>query len=165
MAKAGNNTEASRRDQYKDYLKSELEAAAMYKFMALSEKDSDKAKIFENLVEAEMRHASRWAEKLGLDPSNLKPAKADIKVKFFQLAGKLLGTKRLLPWLARGEAKEINVYASDPEARDIATEERLHARALREMTSGQDALTALRAENRPPLSSSTHKPPARRRKC
>ena len=147
MAKAGNNTEASRRDQYKDYLKSELEAAAMYKFMALSEKDSDKAKIFENLVEAEMRHASRWAEKLGLDPSKLEPAKAEIKVKFFQLAVKLFGTSRLLPWLVRVEAKEIGIYASDPEARDIAAEERLHARALREMNSGQDALAALRAEH------------------
>ncbi len=152
MAKTGNNAGASQLDRYKVYLKSELEAAAMYRFMARAEKDSNRARIFENLVEAEMRHASRWAEKLGLDPSNLEPAKADIKVKLFQLAVKLLGTKRLLPWLMRGEAKEINTYASDPEARDIATEERLHARALREMTSGQDALTALRSEHALPFS-------------
>lgn len=154
MAKAGNKTGTSQLDRYKDYLKSELEAAAMYKFMARAEKDPNRAKVFENLIQAEMRHASRWAEKLGLDPSKLEPAKADIRVKFFQLAVKLFGTKRLLPWLVRGEAKEINIYASDPEARDIATEERLHARALREMTSGQDALAAMRAEHALPFSDS-----------
>ena len=152
MAKTGNNTEASKRGRYKGYLKSELEAAAMYQFMAQFEKDSTKAKIFEELVEAEMRHASRWAEKLELDTANLKPANADIGVNFFRLAVKLLGTKRLLSWLVRVEAKEINIYASDPEARDIAEEERLHARTLREMNSGQDTLAALRAEHTLPFS-------------
>ena len=134
-------------ERYKRYLEAELEAAAMYRSMAEVESNPGRAQIFGRLAEAEMRHASRWAEKLGMDPSTLEPA-SGIKVRLFQQAARLFGTSRVVPWLVRGEAKDIRAYASDPEARDIAREERHHARLLREMVNGPDALATIRAEGR-----------------
>ena len=78
--------------RYRQYLDTELEAAAMYSVMAAAEKDPDRALVFEKLVESEMRHASRWAEKLGLDPSSLSLERTGWKLRLLRLATKMLGT-------------------------------------------------------------------------
>ena len=56
-----------RKKQYESYLDAELEAAAMYEVLAEIEDNPERATIFRELVTAEMRHAARWAEKLGID--------------------------------------------------------------------------------------------------
>ena len=137
----------SRQATYRRYLKAELEAAAMYRLMAAVEQDGDRSKIFEELFDAEMRHASRWAEKLDIDPSNLEPTSAGLKLRAYRLGACLFGTARMVPLLVRGEAKDIAAYAADPEARDFAVEERRHARALRGLSGGLDGLEAMRAES------------------
>ena len=126
----------SREATYKEYLKEELEAAAMYRVLAAAERDPDRSKIFEDLVEAELRHASRWAEKLDMDVSSLEPAPDDLRLRIFKLVTRLIGTTRVVPWLVRTEAKEISAYAADPEAADLVPEERRHAQVLTDMTSG-----------------------------
>ena len=120
-----------REGQYREYLKSELAAAAVYSALADTERDPGRAEVFRKLVDAEMRHAARWAEKLGMDPAGLEPGALSFKVRLVQLVAKLIGTGRVVPVLLRGEAKEVKVYAADPEARDIVLEERQHARTLR----------------------------------
>lgn len=137
----------SKESRYREYLKAELEAAAMYRMMAEADRDSGRAEIFQRLAAAEMRHASRWAERLGMDPSELKPRAGGLKLRSFQLMARTLGTRRLLPWLVREEAKDIAVYASDPEARDLAMEERRHSRILTEMAVGSDPMAILRGES------------------
>jgi len=135
--------------RYRGYLKAELEAAAMYRALAEIErgKDSDKAEIFDELVESEMRHAGRWAEKLGLDSSELQPTRNSLKVRLYKLGARLFGTNRIIPILVRGEASDIDAYAGDPEAHDLVQEERHHARLLKEMGSnGSTPLDALRSE-------------------
>lgn len=132
--------------QYRDYLKAELEAAAMYRAMAEIEPDPAKSEVFTKLVEAEMRHASRWAEKLGMDPSELQPAGGGFKLGVYRKSASMFGTSRVIPWLLRGEAKDVAAYASDPEAKDFAAEERRHAMALRQMADGVDPMEALRGE-------------------
>ena len=87
--------------------------------------------MFQQLVQAELRHAARWAEKLGMDPASLEPSASKTKIGLIKLAARTLGIGKVLPVLVRGEAREIAAYASDPEARDIADEERHHARVLR----------------------------------
>ena len=117
--------------RYREYLKAELEAAAMYRALAGAERDPDRAAAFTGLMEGELRHASRWAEKLGLDPGSVQPASAGLRVMAYQMAARVLGTTRLIPRLLRGEAEEIDRYSADPEAADLAPEERQHARVLR----------------------------------
>ena len=135
-----NRLDSDKTERYRSYLKAELGAAAVYTAMAQAEKDPKRAEVFERLVQAEMRHASRWAERLGLDSSSLRPADAGLKLRVLQLAAKILGTGRIVPWLLRGEAKDVSAYAADPEARDLAVEERRHARVLRELSGGGDGL-------------------------
>jgi VIT1/CCC1 family predicted Fe2+/Mn2+ transporter len=135
----------SKTSLYREYLNAELEAAAAYSAMAEAEKDPNRAKVFEKLVEAEMRHASRWAEKLGMDVSRLEPATTGWRLWLIRSSAKLVGTKRVIPWLLRGEVKEINAYASDPEARDLVGEERRHVRLLTELTDNRDPLAAMRS--------------------
>ncbi|HAL48523.1 MAG TPA: rubrerythrin family protein [Dehalococcoidia bacterium] len=130
---------ASDEKRYKGYLKAELEAAAMYGALADTEGDEYRSEAFRELVQAEMRHASRWAEKLGIDPTTLKPAGRGPRVRAYQTIAKLFGSSIVIPWLVRGEAKDINKYAVDPEATDLVPDERQHARVLRAMSTGSSS--------------------------
>ena len=139
-------TKSSSEGRYRSYLKAELEAAAMYGAMAEVEKDSSRAEIFEKLAQAEMRHAARWAQKLEIDASTLVPQRPDSRIRLYKLVARFMGTNRLIPWLLKGEAKDIEAYAADPEAQDILLDERKHARTLRELAQGSDPLAWVRAE-------------------
>ena len=139
------NKDRARQTQYRQYLKSELEAAAIYAALAGAERDVDRADVFERLVQAEMRHAARWAEKLGIDTDSLKPKGSGLKLHLVRWTAKSFGIDRVLPILVREEAKEIGAYASDPEAHDIAREERQHARVLRGLADGRGPSGTTRA--------------------
>ena len=143
------NDRPSKESRYREYLKAELEAAGLYRAMAEVEKDSGRAEVFERLVSAEMRHASRWAERLGMDPTGLEPKAAGLRLRALRVIARVAGTRRLVPWLVRGEGKEIDAYASDPEARDLVAEEKRHARVLSEMAVGEGGRAAVRAEASP----------------
>ncbi len=125
----------SRTDEkrYEGYLKAELEAAAVYSALADTEADPQRARIFNELVEAELRHASRWAGKLGRGTTGLAPSALGVKGRLIKIAAGLFGTNRVLPILLRGEDKDIDMYAADPEAVDLVPEEQAHARILDEM--------------------------------
>lgn len=127
-----------RQRQYRQYLQAELEAAAVYEELAKRESDLHRAEVFQTLVAAEMRHASRWAGKLG-EPLPTGPGRLGQSKRLLLSMARVLGTKRVLPMLLQGEAKDIRAYASDPEAGDIAKEERHHARLLRTLSEGAPA--------------------------
>ena len=133
--------------RYQEYLRTELEAAAMYRAMAQIERDPKRAQVFEKLVEAEMRHATRWAEKLGMDVATLEPMGGAVRLSILRLAARLFGTGKVVPWMVRGEDREIDAYAADPEAQDLVGEERRHARVLKQMTDSKDTLAAMRRES------------------
>ena len=139
---------ADSNERYRRYLETELDAAAMYGAMARVERDRKRSDVFQRLVDAEMEHARLWAEKLGLDPERIEPSAPGLRLRLFQAAALALGTSRIVPWLTRGELKELEMYASDPEARGLVSEERYHARILRELVGSGDSLEALRAERR-----------------
>ena len=131
---------------YRAYLKGELKAAAVYIAMADVDKDTERAEVFRRLAQAEMRHASRWAEKLGMEPSTLAPSHGGIGFLLLRWAARRFGTIRMIPFLLRGESRDINAYASDPEAGDFAKEERTHGRTLRGLTGNGDSTDAVRSE-------------------
>ena len=131
-----NGEDGARRKQYQEYLDSELEAAAIYSALAETEPDPERAQIFRDLVGLEMRHASRWAEKLRIDPESIEPLRPGAKVWLMKLIARSFGTSKVLPFLLRTEAKEVSAYAADPEARDLVPEERQHSRLLRGLAGG-----------------------------
>lgn len=131
--------------RYEEYLKSELEAAAVYQVLANAEEDTVRRDVFEKLMNSELVHAGRWAEKLGQDASAVQPSASILKLGSFGLAARLFGTKRVVPWLVRFETKEVAAYAADPEAVDLVREERDHSRVLNQLANGNDPLAAIRA--------------------
>ncbi|MBI4282262.1 MAG: VIT1/CCC1 transporter family protein [Chloroflexi bacterium] len=140
-------TDSQRVTMYRMYLEGELEAAAMYEAMAKAEADPQRAEVFRQLVQAEMRHASRWAQKLGIDQATLAPARGGIRLRSLSWAARRFGTHRVVPLLLRGESKDIGNYSLDSEAYDLAKEERNHGRILRGLTGDNDPLETIRAES------------------
>ena len=136
MDRMDTDKKISRSDEkrYEGYLKAELEAAAVYSALADTEADPQRARIFNELVEAELRHASRWAGKLGRGTAGLAPSALGVKGRLIKMAAGLFGTNRVLPILLRGENKDIDMYAADPEAADLVGEEQDHARILHGMS-------------------------------
>ena len=126
--------------RYREYMEAELEAAAMYSALAEVEGDPDRAGIFRDLAEAELRHAGRWAGKLGISLAGVRPPPLGMRGRLMRLGARVFGTRRVLPLLLRIEAKETNAYAADPEARDLVMEERKHTRVLRGMTTEGQAI-------------------------
>ena len=59
--------------RYEEYLEAELEAAAVYRVLADAEEDEGRRDIFEELRASEMKHAGRWAEKLGMSAAEVEP--------------------------------------------------------------------------------------------
>ena len=135
----------ARIEQYREYLKAELDAAAVYSVLANVDGDKTRAEVFQQLVESEMRHAARWAEKLGMDPLGLEPQGSGLKLLLVRWVAGLFGTSRIVPILLRTEAREVSAYAADPEARDLVKEERQHARLLRGLRGDSDSEGGLRA--------------------
>ncbi len=105
----------------------------MYTALAEAERDPERAQIFRDLVEIEMRHAAKWAAMLGLDPASLDPGRRGLKPRLLKLGASVFGTNRVLPVLLRLEADEIKAYAGDPEAADILDEELDHTAKLAAM--------------------------------
>ncbi len=125
--------ERATQQKYRDYLDSELEAVHMYTALAEAERDPERAQIFRDLVDIEMRHAAKWADKLGIDPASLDPGRRGLKPRLLKLGAAVFGTNRVLPVLLRLEADEIDAYAGDPEAADILDEELDHTAKLAAM--------------------------------
>ena len=138
----------TRRRKYRDYLDSELEAVHMYTALTEAERDPERADIFRQLVEIEMRHAAKWAEKLGIDPATLEPGRRGLKPRLLKLGATIFGTGRVLPVLLRLEAAEMDAYAGDPEAADILEEERRHTATIAAMSDGGVSGAILSTERR-----------------
>ena len=122
---------APNEERYRSYLKAELEDAAMYTALAGVDSDQRRGEVFQELRDADLRHAGVWAEKLGLPTPTLDDTKLDLKGRLIIWAARVFGVSKVMPFLLREEATHIRAYGLDPEARDIAREERQHSRLLR----------------------------------
>lgn len=120
-------------------MRSELEAAATYQALARAERDDARASAFLSLMEGELRQAAHWADKLGMDAAAVRPSSRGVRIFLYGVAARLFGTNRVIPWLLRSEARELRMYSAEPEARELAPEEREHARVLRTLGSDGEA--------------------------
>ena len=123
--------EFARRKQYRYYLESELEAATLYSALADLEWDNARGEVFNRLARAEMLHATRWAEKLGVDPQDLEPKPLGVQGSLMKIGAKFFGTRRMLSLLLRFETKEVKIHSTDPETESVLGQGRRHSRVLR----------------------------------
>ena len=120
-------------NRYKEYLRSEIEAASMYKILAQFETDPEKSEIFKQLSQSEIKHAQHWSEKLGNPTTEVTLQTSTPKLIYIRMVCSLFGPKKILPWLARIEAKEIGAYVHEVEGQELLEEEKNHARILSKM--------------------------------
>ena len=108
----------------------------MYSILAETDSNKNRADIFTQLAESEIKHAKHWAELLSMDTSQLNLKKYTPKLIFVRLVCRFSGPDRILPWLAEIEAREIDAYTNDPEGQSLIPEEKRHARVLSEISHG-----------------------------
>ena len=117
-------------NRYKEYLRSEIEAASMYKILAQFETDPEKSEIFEQLSQSEIKHAQHWSEKLGNTTTDITLQTSTPKLIYIRMVCSLFGPKKILPWLARIEDKEIGAYLHEVEGQELLEEEKNQSRIL-----------------------------------
>ena len=122
-----------RQRQYRRYFQAELEMAALYKALADRANDGHRRQVLNELATWEVRHAAKWAEKLGIPTPQHPPTHLTLRHRILLLAADVVGLRRVLPFLLRGEADEIRAYSKDPEATELIPEERRHAGMLRKL--------------------------------
>lgn len=123
----------SKPDRYRKYLDAELEAMALYSGLADAEIDTQRAEIFRELAGVEKRHAKRWADKLGLTPEDLERYRPGFRIRMLHYLARRFNTRRVMSLVLRIEKADTEMYAGDPEAEDIISEERRHSRILRSL--------------------------------
>lgn len=113
--------------RYREYLASELEGAGLFNILADLEPDPERGKLFRDLAQSELRHASRWAEKLGISLESIKP-RYTLRTRLLGALARRFGMKVIAPFLVGEEVKEFDKYHGDPAAKGLDSDERQAAR-------------------------------------
>jgi VIT1/CCC1 family predicted Fe2+/Mn2+ transporter len=115
-------------ERWKATRQDELDAEAIYRALASSEHDPERARIFAGLADDERRHAAHWDARLreaGVDPGPARPGqRARLLAK---LAGDF-GDTVVAPIMREREKLATEAYLD--ESRAFALDEQRHARAL-----------------------------------
>ena len=114
-------------------IRAERESAALYRALAENEKDPERKEILEELEQAERRHAAHWAQKLeelGVSVSEYRPS---LRVRVLSWLARIFGAKAIAPIAEALEEGDLASYLKQPDAAQLAREERLHARVFSEL--------------------------------
>jgi VIT1/CCC1 family predicted Fe2+/Mn2+ transporter len=122
--------------RYKNNYLIEMDGIALYRSLAAAEKDRKRARIFERMVQAEERHARRWARLIEAAGESVPQYRRTVRVRVLGWMARRFGTQRVLPIVSSLEARDEAGYLSQPEAAGLPAEERAHSRALRAMEPG-----------------------------
>ncbi len=127
---------ATRADQiavYQRFLTSARRGAAIYGSLARMEKDSERSTLFQKLCDNEMEHAAQWAELIGREARDLRPARLGPASILLWLTTKMIGTVFIARFLIRGHEKNLSEISHLPDPSmmaDAAREQELGLRRL-----------------------------------
>ena len=134
---SGSTSQASRGEiaRWRAHLRDERSAARLYRAMAAAEADPQRAGIFREVAEVEAGHAATWEARLreaGIEPG---PDRPDRATRLLAWLGRRLGNHVLLPLVRARESRADAGYAgtTDPAARAMRRDEKLHAGVFRAM--------------------------------
>ncbi len=122
--------------QYRKFIAGELRSAAIYRSLAKLESDPERAALFRRLATDELEHATRWAELLGQESSDLRPGGLGPGSLVLQLAARMFGTARVAGFMIRGKQRRVYEYSEVDQARDMAAEKIAQSRVLRRLATG-----------------------------
>jgi VIT1/CCC1 family predicted Fe2+/Mn2+ transporter len=122
--------------RFKANLSDELHSASLYDTFAAAERDAVRKRVYRELAEAERQHAQVWSDKLAACGVTQPATGRAFKTRLMQALVKTFGPKFVLPALAAAEYADRNKYADQPDAGQLAEEERLHAGIVQELARG-----------------------------
>lgn len=124
--------------EVRDMLRSEREAAALYRSLAGSE-SGERREVFLELADIEDRHAEHWEDTLRTWGASVPaPRGPGLRTRALGLAARRLSTDRVLPLIERAERADAGKYDADPDAPTaMAADERSHARRLAHLAEGR----------------------------
>ena len=111
----------------------ELDAAALYRSIARSERSEERATVLAEMAEAEERHAVVMATRLQEMGIALPKHRTALRVHILTLLARVFGTRAVLPIVESFEAADVHAYRGpeqDPAVQALAAEERTHFRTL-----------------------------------
>lgn len=131
---------------WKGHWRDEGDAAYLYRVLAESEPDAQRAGIYRRLAHVEDRHVQLWREVLEQHGVRVGEFRPSLRARALAWLGRRLGPKFLLPVLLSEEAREMKGYlgeyrqASEGKAGEttlrLAKESAQHAETLRALVGG-----------------------------
>ncbi len=127
--------------RWRDLLRAEREAAALYERIAAAE-SGERAEILRELAAVERRHAAHWEGRLteaGLSvPDEGRPG---LRTRLLGATARLASPAAALRFVERAERADAGIYDADPDAAaGMAADERGHARAVGALIDGADSV-------------------------
>ena len=136
------------RETYLGYLRNELESVDLYNSLGAIEKDPERAKLFRNLAQAEMRHVRVWASKLEIEAPAPEEWPRTIRVRVLCLIARVFGTRAVMPLILKSEVADVDTYRADPTASSIIEGEIEHFRTLGRLAGKTDYAQIISLERR-----------------
>lgn len=136
--------------------RAEVQSARMYRELAQAEKDPKRRAVLSRMAQAEDRHGERWAKKLrehGIEPPTADTWRDRLDRWWNRQAGTEIAIRRMEAAEDRDEARytaqQQHALGQDEEAqhilREVAIEEKAHAKALQSMVPALGAQGVLDA--------------------
>ncbi len=128
----------SRHQQWLGFWREELEAAFLYDRMAANEKNGRLHELYERMASMERRHAMSWAARLKESGIAVPAFKPSWRVRLLAAIATRFGNRNVLDALNATETDAGKAYAALEdvrEARQMASEERAHARTFQTLAA------------------------------
>ena len=113
----------------------EIDSAAQYHAMALSEPDKAVARVYLELAGVEEKHAAFWEDQLSKAGVEAGPRKPSWRSRVLSWIAGRFGAQLILPTVATSEYQNRNGYLQQPETAGtrMSSQERTHARVLQSL--------------------------------
>ena len=132
-------TQAADVERYRENWQDEVDSAAEYRAMALSEADPKIAKVYSNLAKMEEAHIGFWEERLRAAGEQVGERRPSWRSRVVVWIAKRLGADAVLSTIAAKEAADRNVYVKQPETGGtrMSAQEQWHTRVLGQLIRTQ----------------------------
>ncbi|MFI9721886.1 VIT1/CCC1 transporter family protein [Streptomyces sp. NPDC052396] len=133
----GEQPTAARLRRWRELLRDERAAAALYERLARAE-TGERREVLRELAAVERRHAAHWEGKLRAAGAEVPaPGAVPLRARLLGRVADHWSTAAVLPLVERSERADAGTYDAEPDAAPgMADEERGHARTLSRLTEG-----------------------------
>ena len=141
MTESPRNPDPATARKWRDLLRAEQEAAALYDRIAAAE-TGERAEILRELAAVERRHAGHWEARL--TEAGLKvptPRGPGLRTRLLGATARFGSVATVLRVVERAERSDAGVYDHDPDAAPgMAADERGHAKTIAALLGGEDSV-------------------------